>query len=152
MEGLTRIQKGDIADPLRKIKIDYQKPTEQSKIDKNIERDPLGAPPAEKKRIRDLETPGDRDGVLQRQIFCISTKRRRYFKMRKHMKKKAKKAIRTLHTIPWVDRQAGKPPRTWKTPLESKYFIKKLRAGPVKKGFWKIKHKINMQRWKYSKT
>ncbi|SBT82507.1 conserved Plasmodium protein, unknown function [Plasmodium ovale] len=55
---------------------------------------------------------------------CISTKRRRYFKIRKHQKKKYKKKRMGLSTIPWIPTK--EKVRTYKLPRQSKLINKRF--------------------------
>ncbi|KAI4834892.1 hypothetical protein MKS88_005571 [Plasmodium brasilianum] len=54
----------------------------------------------------------------------ISTKRRRYFKIRKHQKKKYKKKRMGLSTIPWIPTK--EKIRTYKLPRQSKLINKRF--------------------------
>ncbi|CAD2113827.1 hypothetical protein YYG_00353 [Plasmodium vinckei petteri] len=54
----------------------------------------------------------------------ISTKRRRYFKIRKHQKKKYKKKRMGLSTIPWIPRK--EKIRTYKLPNQSRLINKRF--------------------------
>lgn len=54
----------------------------------------------------------------------ISTKRRRYYKIRKHQKKKYKKKRMGLSTIPWVPTK--EKVRTYKMPNESRLINKRF--------------------------
>ncbi|KEG04099.1 conserved Plasmodium protein, unknown function [Plasmodium vinckei vinckei] len=54
----------------------------------------------------------------------ISTKRRRYFKIRKHQKKKYKKKRMGLSTIPWIPKK--EKIRTYKLPNQSRLINKRF--------------------------
>ncbi|OEH77296.1 hypothetical protein cyc_08328 [Cyclospora cayetanensis] len=69
---------------------------------------------------------------LQQQVRLISTKRRRYFKMRKFHKKKYKKKLLRSKKVPFVD--ITKPRRTWKTLKEMQLTRKQFRRGIPGKG------------------
>lgn len=78
-----------------------------------------------------LQQPrGVQQQVLQQRF--ISTKRRRYFKMRKFHKKKYKKRLLRSKKVPFVE--INKPKRTWKTLHEMKLIRKEFRRGVPKKG------------------
>lgn len=66
------------------------------------------------------------------QVRLISTKRRRYFKMRKFHKKKYKKRLMRSNKVPFVD--IDKPKRTWKTLRETQRTRKTFRRGIPGKG------------------
>lgn len=70
---------------------------------------------------------------------CISTRRRRYFKMRKFHKKKYKKKLMRIKKIPFVEMHKEK--KTWKTYRETRMFYKEFRRGPPKKGARKLRLK-----------
>ncbi|GAW83551.1 hypothetical protein, conserved [Plasmodium gonderi] len=59
--------------------------------------------------------------ILSKQI---STKRRRYFKIRKHQKKKYKKKRMGLSTIPWIPTK--EKVRTYKLPRQSRLINKRF--------------------------
>ncbi|CAG9472239.1 conserved Plasmodium protein, unknown function [Plasmodium vivax] len=59
--------------------------------------------------------------ILKKQI---STKRRRYFKIRKHQKKKYKKKRMGLSTIPWIPTK--EKVRTYKLPRQSRLINKRF--------------------------
>lgn len=67
-----------------------------------------------------------------KQVRFISTKRRRYFKMRKFHKKKYKKILMRSNKVPFVD--IDKPKRTWKTLREIQLTRKTFRRGVPGKG------------------
>ncbi|PHJ19357.1 hypothetical protein CSUI_006821 [Cystoisospora suis] len=69
----------------------------------------------------------------------ISTRRRRYFKMRKFHKKKYKKKLMRIKKIPFVEMHKEK--KTWKTYRETRMFYKEFRRGPPKKGARKLRLK-----------
>lgn len=68
----------------------------------------------------------------RQQVRGISTKRRRYFKMRKFHKKKYKKKLLRSNKVPFVE--INRPKRTWKTLKEIQRIRKQFRRGIPGKG------------------
>lgn len=66
------------------------------------------------------------------QVRGISTKRRRYFKMRKFHKKKYKKKLMRAKKVPFVE--VNRPKRTWKTLRQMQLIRKQFRRGIPGKG------------------
>lgn len=66
------------------------------------------------------------------QARSISTKRRRYFKMRKFHKKKYKKKLMRAKKVPFVE--INRPKRTWKTLRQMQLVRKEFRRGIPGKG------------------